>query len=490
MAVAICLQIQAGRVLLPGDLADADPPAHFTTGVMLYEYFQPGHFLRPLPFAECFYVRYPRVELGHWPPVFYVVEALWFAVFGVKIAAARWLCACIAGGCALALYRRCRTVAAAALFLALPIVRAQAWQVMSDLLLAGFVFLAIGSLADYLTSGTSRHALCLAAWTSLAILTKGTAWLLLALIAAGPFLVGQRRVYLKRSYWLALLLPCLLAAPFFILMSKLNLGYPLKLQGHLHRLAAILARLPVGVAVAVGFILASAAVAIWKWWPRGEFKSTQTMSALCAAWGAILVGFIVLMPLTPELDRYSIVFFAPGTYLLTAAMARLKPALQTFVVVVCAAALAFVPVQLDETAAYSQAIRAIPAGRGRQLILVDSDPGGEGAMIAARLEQDRGLSSHLIRGSRFPAAPGMNVDYAVLDTSAPPTRDIELLRAILQDPASKWDAISRVPITLGPSRSGELLVYRRQFPGLRSAEPNSAPLGLQEGFRTLTCNDR
>jgi hypothetical protein len=201
-------------------------------------------------------------------------------------------------------------------------------------------------------------------------------------------------------------------------------------------------------------------------------------------------GFIVLMPLTPELDRYSIVFFAPGAYLLTAAMARLKPGLQAFAVVLGAAALAFAPVQLDETSAYSQAIRAIPVGRDRQTILVDSDPGGEGAMIAARLERDRGLFSHLIRGSRFLAPPDLNVDYAVLDTSAPPSRDIDLLRAILQDPAAQWDAISRVPITLGPSRSGELLVYRHQFRGLPSAEPDSAALGQQEGFRTLTCNDR
>jgi hypothetical protein len=110
-------------------------------------------------------------------------------------------------------------------------------------------------------------------------------------------------------------------------------------------------------------------------------------------------------------------------------------------------------------------------------------------MIAARLEQDHGLSSHLIRGSRTLANPDLSADYAIFDTSAPPTHETELLSAVLNSPSLKWNLISRVPITLGSSRRGELLVYHRKSRALPSAEPDSAQLGPQERYRTLTCNE-
>ena len=94
LVLAVCLQVRAARTFLPADLATSDGPAHFTTGLMLHDFLCAGHYLRPMTFAKCFYVHYPKVAFGHWPPVFYVIEAAWFFVFGTSIAAARWLCAC------------------------------------------------------------------------------------------------------------------------------------------------------------------------------------------------------------------------------------------------------------------------------------------------------------------------------------------------------------------------------------------------------------
>ena len=34
-----------------------------------------------MEFAENYYVHYPEVALGHWPPTFYVVQALWTLPF-------------------------------------------------------------------------------------------------------------------------------------------------------------------------------------------------------------------------------------------------------------------------------------------------------------------------------------------------------------------------------------------------------------------------
>ncbi|HEY1755667.1 MAG TPA: glycosyltransferase family 39 protein [Bryobacteraceae bacterium] len=521
LAVAVYLETQAGFTALRGDLAEADPPAHFTTGVMLHDFVRFGNFIRPLPFAECFYVQYPKVALGHWPPVFYILEALWFFIFGTTTSAARWLCACIAGSCALLLYRRCRIdwgrwhgVAAAALFLALPVVQHQTWRVMSDLLCAGLSFVAICSLSDYLTSGKLKDGLWLVAWASLAILTKGTAWLLLVPIAAGPLFTGRKSFYAAWRYWLAISLVCIVSAPFFVLMSALGLGYPLGAATYIHLLAVILQRLPFSQLVAGGLVVVLIAAALYRWLPRAPLRQVQTRNVLFALWVATLVGFIELVPLTPERDRYFLMALAPAAYLLAGAMVTIERRLEwfryveLFAVLSCAAILALVPVHLASTTSFSDAMRVIPIGRGPQVILLEGDEVGEGAMIAARLTEDQARSSYLVRGTKFlatsdwsgaryslnyktlealrAAMDGIRLDYIVLDTSAPPKPDVLLMKEVLADPASKWEVMAHIPLSLR-SRRGELLVYQRESQGGLPVVPASVRLSPDRGAKKLVC---
>ncbi len=42
------------------------------------------NFSGPMEFAENYYVHYPEVALGHWPPTFYVVQALWTLPFSAS----------------------------------------------------------------------------------------------------------------------------------------------------------------------------------------------------------------------------------------------------------------------------------------------------------------------------------------------------------------------------------------------------------------------
>ncbi|MGB6075548.1 MAG: hypothetical protein WBG29_07920, partial [Candidatus Acidiferrales bacterium] len=54
-----------------------DEPAHYVTGLMFHDYFASLHYFSPLQFAENYYVHYPKVGIGHWPPVFYLLQAFW-----------------------------------------------------------------------------------------------------------------------------------------------------------------------------------------------------------------------------------------------------------------------------------------------------------------------------------------------------------------------------------------------------------------------------
>lgn len=130
---------------------------------MVYDYFRTALGSNPLNFAESFYVRYPKVAIGHWPPGYYAVQAVWYGLFGASVWTARTLSAAIAATVAVVLFRRLRpecggrlAFAAALAFLAIPWVQRTAWEVMSDLLTGLFVFLAILAFSDLLDAKSPR----------------------------------------------------------------------------------------------------------------------------------------------------------------------------------------------------------------------------------------------------------------------------------------------------------------------------------------------
>ena len=58
-----------------------DEPAHIVTGLMTREYLASGSSRPPMEFARDYYLHYPKVALGHWPPVFYAEQAAWTLIF-------------------------------------------------------------------------------------------------------------------------------------------------------------------------------------------------------------------------------------------------------------------------------------------------------------------------------------------------------------------------------------------------------------------------
>jgi len=58
-----------------------DEPAHYVTGLLVRDYITSGWPANPLEYARNYYVHYPKLGLGHWPPFFYVVQTAWSLVF-------------------------------------------------------------------------------------------------------------------------------------------------------------------------------------------------------------------------------------------------------------------------------------------------------------------------------------------------------------------------------------------------------------------------
>lgn len=187
-----------------GELVAADPPAHLTSGIMVYEYLHTALGADPVRFAESFYVRYPKVAIGHWSPGYYAVQAAWYSLFGVGIWSAQALSAATASCLAWSLFRRLGSggtaFTVALIFLAMPLIQQTAWQIMSDLLTGLFIFLAIMAFSDLLDVPKRRSAgIQFVAWAILAIFTKGTAWALVPFAVLAPLFA--KRVDCYRSAW-------------------------------------------------------------------------------------------------------------------------------------------------------------------------------------------------------------------------------------------------------------------------------------------------
>src|SRR5581483_9544664 len=76
-------------------------------------------------------------------------------------------------------------------------------EVMSEMLVALFVFLAVTSFARFLESGRARDVNLFGVWSALAILTKGSGFALALAPLFGIALTRQWRLFLRPALWAA-----------------------------------------------------------------------------------------------------------------------------------------------------------------------------------------------------------------------------------------------------------------------------------------------
>jgi hypothetical protein len=61
-----------------------DAPSHALNGVFYKDMIEEGGGLHPRSYAERYYVQYPSLTIGIYPPVFYTIEGVLFRLFGVS----------------------------------------------------------------------------------------------------------------------------------------------------------------------------------------------------------------------------------------------------------------------------------------------------------------------------------------------------------------------------------------------------------------------
>ena len=225
-AVAMLLQWSAGcyRTELSGY---PDEPAHLITGLMVRDYVTSGWKTSPIQFAENYYLHYPKVGFGMWPPLFHFTEGAWFLLAPPRKTSAFALQALIAGLLAasvsfLAIRRFGWTIGlfAGAAFVALPNVQGFTAMIMADNLMALLAFWAMIAFAAYLGNGKMWTAVLFGALAGLALMTKSNAAALAVLPFAAIVLMRDYRRLFSLSFIAAGVTAAIVAVPWQLLVMR------------------------------------------------------------------------------------------------------------------------------------------------------------------------------------------------------------------------------------------------------------------------------
>jgi glycosyltransferase involved in cell wall biosynthesis len=187
----------------------SDESAHFVSGLMVYDYLASLPRGNPIEWAGQYYLHYPKVAIGHWPPGYYALEALWWLLLGPSRATSMLLQWAIGVAALTVFYRLARTslsfpitAAIIAATIATPVFQQTLGQTMADLCCLLWSVLIMQAVVRLVERQDRTAALWLVVWLVAAGLTKGTVVCLLPLPIVALLASRQRiRIPLR---WLAI----------------------------------------------------------------------------------------------------------------------------------------------------------------------------------------------------------------------------------------------------------------------------------------------
>lgn len=517
--LGIIVTLQAvGGAYASGFGGYADEPAHLVTSLMVRDFLAGFDFRHPWQFAQQYYLHYPKVAIGHWPPVFYGALGIWFLIAGASRGAAILFIAATAATTASIIYftgksliGRWAGILAAVLFIASPLVQESSVRVMTEHLVTLAMLVSTLCFARFVRSGGVGDGLAFGTVAAVAILIHGDAWALG--LVPGVTLGLTNRWYLLRrlGLWLAAVPVLVACVPWYIVTLSMREG------SWASDVAAFwIEAVPSfawSIYLSVGLpVLILALIGIWEMIIR--VKPRTKVAPEWAALAGLAIGTFILHCVVPAgLDSRFMVPLVPSIGLFFAAGAddiagRLGARLSIGVVRVglaLALAAAFwvesfaLPLQL-RNGGYRALVRDVAARVANvpQVWLISSGSTGEGCLVAAVALQEARPNSYVLRGKTILAGGDwlwhnsedrfdtpeklaalldeIPVTIIVIDDRVPPDQRRpyhDRLRMLVASESGKWEPIGSYPQTQsGIVFAKSLHVYaRRPVASLATAAP-------------------
>jgi len=408
---AIAAALQYGRGAMESSfVAHHDEPAHVVTGLMMRDYLGNPEPLHPVRYAERYYVHYPKVGLGQWPPVFYVVQAAWTGLFGATRVSLVLLMSLITAGVATLVFfaLRPRTATPIALFgasffLAMPMVMDLGGSVMTEMPVALLVLAAALCFARYLETERARWSMAFGLLAASAILTKGNGLALMFLPPLAMVLHGRKWHLLKRwSLWAPAIVVAVCCAPWYAFtlgMVKNNwagsFGVEYARNALAHYLPWMLGMTGIGVLlIALGGVVLPRARQDRPFW---------------ACLVALPLSVLLLHTVVPSsIEERHLTVLAPATAILFAlgvrALGRGNPRMTVAVALLGCALFAVEAAEIPakRVLGYQGAVHdlLVDSTLDDGVFLIASDSKGEGAFISEVALADTRFGHSVLRGSK------------------------------------------------------------------------------------------
>lgn len=507
IALTVALQVAGGsyRTELSGY---PDEPAHLITGLMVRDYILSGFKTPPMQFAEDYYLHYPKVAFGIWPPLFHFVEAGWFLIAPPSKTSAFLLQALItallAASAGLVAARRFGwtiAVAVAACIVALPAVQAFTAMVMADDLMSLLAFWAMLALSAYLERETWRRALLLGLLIGLALMTKSNGAALAPMAPLALLLLRRYRGLLSPRLWVAGALALAIAVPWQLLVIRFwtsttqPLPYSWAQAMYMFRAHLFMYwNVPGTVIVLLAF--AGFVRKVILPWARHELEPFWA-----AATALVLALFLFgLAPLPPE-PRYHVAAFAVivlfaggGVHEISRYLPSRFPSALRITATAGVAAALFLATQFRipqrREYGFTEAARSIVARPEFRdsVMLVSSENGGDGMFIPEIALREARPTHYVLRGTKVLGRSRWNADRYEVVYNTPeamqqylesiPVRLLivdrtpgrsamehhRILLQVLQQYKDKWRHIAMYPAAGRNADGGQIEVYEMVNP--------------------------
>lgn len=416
-ALAACMIFLHALSSLHGN----DEASHFLNSYLVWAYSTEAAGQNPMAYATEFYVHYPKISIGHWPPLYYALLSVFFFIDPYTPQTLLLVNLLVNSLPALLIARLVRPLAglpwavlAGLIFVLHPLSIDNTSRLMLDQALAGVCLAAAVVWSAYASRPSLWSGLAYAILAAAAILIKGNGWVLAIYPLFHIALAGRWCLLTNWRTYVAGLTAIVAVAPWTVLTYKIGadgfnyawgldyftVALPYFLLAIFHGLGPIATM--AAVAGMVGCLRARDNRQLREWGAVGMAMVLAT----------ILFHSIVPVDLEPRYMSSAMpplaAFAALGVWM---TVIRLR-VLAVRPLLACGVALAVFAIpgllflgehpskmdmRMDEVAAF---LASQPKG---QVVVVDGHPGAEGSLAAAVALSDRSRRNYVVRSSQLMA---------------------------------------------------------------------------------------
>jgi 4-amino-4-deoxy-L-arabinose transferase-like glycosyltransferase len=398
-----------------------DEPAHLVTSLMVRDFIASLDFRHPWQFAQQYYLHYPKVAIGHWPPVFYAALGTWFLIVSPSRGSALMFIGIVAAATATFIYftgknllGRWAGILAAVLFVASPLVQESSARVMTEH--AATLGMLVGTLCFARFAKTERigDGFAFGTISAVAILTHGDAWAL-GFVPGITLAITNRWHLLRRAgLWLAAVPVLIACVPWYVFTRSMQEG---SWVGHIDSFW-IQAAPGFGWSICQGVglpVVVFAVIGVWRTLIR--VNSRREVAPEWAALASVAIATFILHSVLPvAMDGRYMVPLVPSIVLFSAAgadeVARrlgarlrlgvLRAGVALTLITASYVAIFALPLKL-RNGGYDTLARDVMAlvSNVPQVWLISSDSTGEGSLVAAVALREARPGSFVLTGKKI-----------------------------------------------------------------------------------------